>query len=212
MNTKLFYTYLAGAIEFAKKDGGVAWRDAVTPALDEAGIYVQDPCKTEPLVTDMTVLEAQDKFNSWISSGHYDKFDEKFKNIVDKDLRMVHRSDFVIVHLFPEIKTTGTIHEMSEAWRLKIPIYLIWNDAKSNLSKWALWLVIDSGGRLFDNKKQLTDYIAIRYDKNIQSLRVLIVQSVKAFFRKIDEWIYLYKLDKCKKTIPIKKEVKEEKE
>jgi len=202
---------VAGAIEFAKKDGGVAWRDSITPALDDSGIYVQDPCKTEPLVTDMTVMEAQDKFNSWISSGHYDKFDEKFKNIVDKDLRMVHRSDFVIVHLFPEIKTTGTIHEMAEAWRLKIPIYLIWNDAKSNLSKWALWLVIDSGGRLFDNKKQLTDYLTIRYDKKIQSLRVLILQSIKAFFRKIDENIYLYRLNKCKESLINKKQETTEK-
>ena len=211
---KLFYTYLAGAIEFAKKDGGVVWRDAITPSLDETGIYVQDPCQTEPLVTDMTVMEAQKKFNSWISSGHYEKFNEKFEKVVQKDLRMVHKSDFVIVHLFPDIPTTGTIHEMAEAWRLHKPIYCIWSDAKSKLSKWALYLVIDSGGKLFDNKKQLTDYLAIRYDKKIQSLRVLVVQSVKAVFRIIEERIYMYRLNKIKESLkelyePAKEDKKE---
>lgn len=202
---KKFYTYLAGAIEFAIKDGGASWRDSITPALDEAGIYIQDPCKTEPLVTDMTVMEAQEKFNMWISSGHYEKFEEKFAKVVEKDIRMVHRSDFVIVHLFPKIPTTGTIHEMAEAWRLHIPIYLIWPDAKSKLSKWALYLVVDSGGKLFDNKKQLTDYIATIYTQK-QSLRVEITQTCKAICRLIGERVYTYKLDKIKRDrgiIPI---------
>jgi len=195
---------VAGAIEFAKKDGGVAWRDAMTPALDEAGIYIQDPCKTEPLVTNMTVVEAQEKFNGWICSGNYKIFKDNFKRIVAKDLRMVHKSDFIIVHLFPDIKTTGTIHEMAEAWRLHKPIYLVWSESKIKLSKWALFLVEDSGGRLFDNKKQLTDYIAIRYDRKIQSLRVLITQFIKGIFRLIEEKIYMYKLSKCKKTVSLK--------
>jgi len=198
---KLFYTYLAGPIEFDKDTGGAKWRDAVTPALDEVGIYVQDPCKTEPLVTDMSVIEAQDKFNSWIVSGHYKKFDEKFEHIVKKDLRMVNRSDFLIVHLFPETPTTGTIHEMAEAWRQKKPIYLIWSDAKSKLSKWALYLVINSGGRLFDNKKQLTEYITVRYDKNIQSFRVIVIQFLKAIFRLIEEKIYNTQLAKIKEAL-----------
>ena len=195
---KLFYTYLAGAIEFDKKDGGQGWRDAITPDLDRAGVYVQDPCKTEPLATGMNVIEAQDKFNAWISSGHYDKFEQKFEKIVEKDMRMVHKSDFLIVHLFSDISTTGTIHEMAEAWRHKTPIYLIWGEAKSKLSKWPLYLTVNSGGRLFDNKKQVADYIAIRYDLKIQSLRVLVSQYVKAIGRILEEKIYNYRLEKIK--------------
>lgn len=207
---KLFYTYLAGAIEADTKEGGQGWRDDITPALDKAGIYIQDPCKTEPLVTGMDVLEAQDQFNKWIVSGNYDKFAEKFEKIVQKDIRMVHRSDFVVVHLFPDIPTTGTIHEMSEAWRIGKPLYLIWRDAKSKVPKWALYLVTSSGGKLFDNGKQLTDYIALKYDITNQSLRVQVVQFCKAICRLIGEKIYTYKLNKIKKTWKEKKIIKAE--
>ena len=195
---KLFYTYLAGPMEFDKDTGGAKWRDAITPALDEAKIYIQDPCKTEPLCTGLSVIEAQEKFNSWISSGHYDKFDEKFKHIVQKDLRMVNRSDFIVVHLFPDTPTTGTIHEMAEAWRQKKPIYLIWKDSKSKLSKWALFLTIDSGGKLFTSKTQLADYLVVRYDIKIQSFRILVRQYIKSIFRLIEEKIYNNSLEKIK--------------
>lgn len=172
------------------------------------GIIVHN-CKTEPLVTGMDVLEAQEQFNKWIMSGNYDKFAEKFEKIVQKDIRMVHRSDFVIVHLFPDIPTTGTIHEMAEAWRLKKPIYLIWKDAKSKVPKWALYLTTSSGGRLFDNGKQLTDYIALRYKVKNQSLRIQIVQFCKAICRLIGERIYTYKLNKIKEIWKEKKIIKD---
>ena len=199
---KLFYTYLIGAIEADKDTGGQKWRDAITPALDDMGIYVQDPVKTEPLVTDMTVIEAQKKFDAWISSGHYDKFSEKFSKIVQKDIRMVHKSDFVIVHLFPEIPTTGGIHEMAESWRLRKSIYLIWKEAKSKIPKWALYLVTSSpDGRVFENGKQLTDYIAIKYAIKNQSLRIQVVQFIKAIFRLIEETIYRFRIKKIKESL-----------
>jgi len=201
LNLKLFYVYLAGAIEADKTDGGAKWRDAITPALDNAGIYVQDPVKTEPLVTEMTVVEAQEKFNAWIASGHYDKFAKTFEKVVQKDIRMVHRSDFVIVHLFPDIPTTGTIHEMAETWRLKKPIYLIWTEAISKLPKWALYLCTSSGGQVFPNKKQCADYITLVYDLKKQSLRIQIIQFFKALFRMMEEKRYCNKLNKIKESL-----------
>ena len=201
LKIKIFYTYMAGAIEFAKKDGGATWREAITPALDEIGIYVQDPVKTEPLVTEMTVIQAQEQFNNWISSGHYDKFAQKFEKVVEKDIRMVNRSDFLIVHLFPDIPTTGTIHEMAEAWRQGKKIYLIWTEAISKISKWALYLCTSSGGRVFPNKKQATDYITLVYDLSRQSFRVQFIQFFKAIGRLIEEKIYNIRLSKIKKTL-----------
>jgi nucleoside 2-deoxyribosyltransferase len=183
---KLFYTYLAGPIELDTSDGGQSWRNTITPTLDDAGISVQDPCKTEPLATGMDVVTAQDQFNRWIKGGRYDLFADKFRDVVEKDMRMVDRSDFIVVHLFPNIGTTGTIHEMARAWRLKKPIYLVYYGAVSSISKWALFLTTDSGGKVFPNKKQLTDFIADRYASKNQHWHTLVIQTVKGIFRAIE--------------------------
>jgi len=193
-NYKLFYTYLAGPIEQDTDDGGQKWRDVITPTLDNAGISVQDPCKTEPLATGMDVVTAQDQFNRWIKGGRYDLFAEKFELVVQKDMRMVNRSDFIIVHLFPDIGTTGTIHEMARAWRLKKPIYLIYYGAVSSLSKWALFLTTDSGGKVFSNKKQLTDFIIERYNFKQLHWHTIIIQSIKSVYRLIEGNLYERKL------------------
>ena len=193
-NLKLFYTYLAGPIEQDTSDGGQSWRNLVTPTLDEAGVYVQDPCKTEPLATGMDVVTAQDQFNRWIRGGRYDLFADKFKMVVDKDMRMVDRSDFIIVHLFPDIGTTGTIHEMARAWRLKKPIYLVYYGAVSSISKWALYLTTSSGGKVFPNKKQCSDFIAERYSNKNLHWHTFVIQFIKAVCRQIEGAIYENKL------------------
>ena len=136
----------------------------ITPSLDEAGVFVQDPCKTEPLATGMDVVTAQEQFNRWIKGGRYDLFAAKFRLVIDKDMRIVGRSDFIIVHLFSDIGTTGTIHEMARAWRLHKPIYLIYYGAISSISKWALFLTTDSGGTETTGIRQsfrglLSDYL-----------------------------------------------------
>jgi len=195
---KLFHTYLAGPIELDTDDGGQKWRDVITPALDEVGIYVQDPCKTEPLATGMDVVTAQEQFNRWIKGGRYDLFADKFKLIVEKDMRMVNRSDFIIVHLFPDIGTTGTIHEMARAWRLKKPIYLIYYGPISQLSKWALYLTTDSGGRVFPNKKQLTDYIAEHYSTKALHWHRIAIQAVKSIYKHIENNIFESRLQRRK--------------
>ena len=220
INIKLFYVYLAGPIEQDTDDGGQKWRDSITVPLDKCNICVQDPCKTEPLATGMDVVTAQDQFNKWIKGGNYDIFAKKFKVIVDKDMRMVHRSDFIIVRLFPGIGTTGTIHEMAEAWRLKKPIYLIYYGAKNKISKWALYLTTNSGGRVFDNRKQCVDYIEAITNSKILSLRQKIVQYIKGIIRGIEGVIYERKVEKIKrknetskekeKRLKIEKEAEEE--
>jgi len=193
-NIKLHYVYLAGPIEQDTEDGGQSWRNVITPFLDEVGIYVQDPCATEPLATGMDVVTAQEQFNRWIKGGRYDLFVEKFELIVNKDIRMVKRSDFIIVHLFPDIGTTGTIHEMALAWQLNKPIYLVYYGAVSSLSKWALFLTTDSGGKVFPNKKQLTDYISEKYCLKQLHWHTLIIQTFMAIFRLIEGFLYEKKL------------------
>lgn len=169
------------------------------------GVLVHN-CKTEPLATGMDVIEAQDQFNKWIQGGKYDLFAKKFDLVVKKDLRMVDRSDFIVVHLFPDIGTTGTIHEMARAWRKKKPIYLIYYGAVSKISKWALYLTTESGGKVFSNKKQCTDFIREKYDRDKLNLFVKTIQTFKAFYRLIEGYIYEKRMVKKKIKIETPKE------
>lgn len=153
----------------------------------------------------MDVVTAQDQFNRWIRGGRYDLFEQKFKLIVDKDLRMVRRSDFIIVHLFPDIGTTGTTHEMVEAWtqirllmKFQKPIYLVYYGPVSDVSKWALFLTTNSGGRVFHNKKQLTDFIIERYNIKQLGWGTLIIQSIKSVLRLIEGTIHEASLQRRK--------------
>jgi len=65
-----------------------------------------------------------------------------------------------------------------------------------------LFLTTDSGGKIFDNSKQLTDYIALVYEIQRQSLRIQIKQFVKALFRIMGEKDYNRKLQKIKFKLP----------
>ena len=163
----------------------------------------------------MDVVEAQHKFNGWIQSGNYKLFEETFKKIVDKDIRLVNRADFLIVHMFPDIPTTGTIHEMAYAWMQKKPIYLIWKDAKTRLSKWAIYLVISSGGQIFESENKLVEFIKTKYDVKSQSFRIQLIQLFRAWSRLIEENMYNFtvannksKLAKIKKETELQEETK----
>lgn len=205
---KYFYTYLAGPIEKDTSDGGQTWRNKITPYLDDLNIYVQDPCKTEPDATGMDVIMAQEQFNKWIISGNKEIFHRKFKIIIKKDLRMVARSDFIIVHLFKDIETTGTIHEMVHAWERKIPIYVIWYNPQVKLSKWALQLIKESGGDIFPNIKQCVDFITAEYAPEELSLFRKAIQYVAYLYRTIEGSLYQMKINRMKRAAETQKERK----
>ena len=85
---------------------------------------------------------------------------------------------------------------MALAWQLKKPIYLIYYGAVSSISKWALFLTTDSGGKVFPNKKQLTDFLVERYSRKNQHWHTLFIQTCKAIIRLIEGNKYEKKL-KC---------------
>ena len=162
-------TYLAGPMEAATKDGGANWRSRITPKLDDAGIEVLDPCVTEPMATGMEVLESMESLRLKLRNSQFPEFVEAFRPVVDKDLDMVRRATFIVVHLAKDIPTYGTTHELAEAWRLKKPIYLCWKDAMQDLPKWATFLILDTPGeinsenKIFNSFTKLSEYVTDKY-------------------------------------------------
>ena len=62
--------YLCGSIQDAR-DGGVKWRDKLKPKLEELGIKVLDPCKSEANLTDGTVNDAKEMIENLGIYGRY---------------------------------------------------------------------------------------------------------------------------------------------
>ena len=88
-------TYLAGAMDRVP-DGGVVWRDKITPLLESKGVVVLNPCDKpvevgiEDASTRASIEELKDK-------GEYGKIKKDYGVIRTLDLRCVAISDFIIL-------------------------------------------------------------------------------------------------------------------
>ena len=60
-----------------------------------------------------------------------------FRSVIQKDLRLIDISDFIIVNLEIDKPTFGTMHELVVATQQKKPIFLSVNDKKRT----PLWLI-----------------------------------------------------------------------
>jgi len=128
--------YLCGAMQ-GYNDNGAAWRDMLTPKLQEFGIEVVDPTKT----TANGVGEVDDdkkKFRELVQGEYWEDLKEEFWPIVRKDLRAVDKADFLICYYDPNIPTIGTIHELVNANWQKKPILLKYDI--EHLNKFNPWM------------------------------------------------------------------------
>ena len=116
-------TYLAGAMDRVP-DGGVVWRDKITPLLESKGVVVLNPCDKpvevgiEDASTRASIEELKDK-------GEYGKIKKDYGVIRTLDLRCVDISDFIIASIDIDVHACGTYEEIALANSQKKPV-LIW--------------------------------------------------------------------------------------
>lgn len=142
--------YEAGPMEDIP-DGGVQWRDRITPKLIEYfgdNIVVQDPCKMEPdklkgyVDPNVPLAEVKAVLQGWRQGGHWDKFDPAMEKIIDMDFDCVEKSDFIILFLKfkdakgKKVQMGGTISELTYAYRHRIPIYAVTYNTVSEENSW----------------------------------------------------------------------------
>jgi hypothetical protein len=155
--TKLkgYSDYLCGSIDKAK-DGGVGWRNDITPFLTELGITVYDPCDKK-IDIGLENIESRQYRENLKASGQYDQLSSEVHTLRVVDLRMCDYSDFLIVNLDLNILSCGTYEEIFWANRLKRPIIIHCPQGKNAVPDW-LYGTLDH--RLFfDNWKDVKEYI-----------------------------------------------------
>jgi len=185
-----FKTYLIGSMESpGKDDGGVGWRQVLTPLLNQRGIYVFDPTKEEAQKVGCSAEEIGQKLTGWQLGGHWDLFMETMAKIwrgvtkieedpetgeprvihIMGDIDYVDNSDFLIWYLNDGDRLGGTIAELVMAWIRGIPCYLITTVPKSKINKSILFFLLDSGhgkGRVFKNDGELLSFLDGEYKLN----------------------------------------------
>jgi nucleoside 2-deoxyribosyltransferase len=127
--------YLSGAIEHAA-DGGKGWRRELAAFLREMGHDVYDPAADEK--KDLTGEELR-HFRRWKREDPV-RFREVVRKIIAWDLdRIEHRSDYVVA-LWDEASARGggTAAEVTLAYRLGKPVYLVLGMPAADASGWIL--------------------------------------------------------------------------
>lgn len=159
--------YLAGAMDRVP-DGGVQWRENITPWLNSRGIIVLNPV-TKPC--DIGCENAQTR-----KIRHEAKMKGDLQPLLnDKvvrgvDLRMVDISDFIIVNIDMESHPCGTYEEIFWANREKKPIIVRCAQGKLHAPDWLYWTIPHE--MIFSEWSEIQTYLDhIAFDEKVDRLR-----------------------------------------
>ena len=182
-NTKV--VYLIGSMEApAENDGGVGWRQYLTPRLNWRGVYCFDPTFEEKNKIGMPTPEFMEKLTELQLEENWDEFVTQMRKIwkgrtymqdlkgkkvmlhVLGDVQYVESSDFLVWHHKDGDKPGGTIAELVIAWMRGIPVYLVTEMPIVKLNKSILYFLLDSGhrqGRVFKGFDELLKFLDKKY-------------------------------------------------
>lgn len=138
-NLNKMRTYLVGAMDRVP-DGGVGWREDITPHLKAMNISVINPCKPNVKI----IKENQDT-RRWIEyykeTGQYSKIKKTYGNIRNSDLRCVDISDFLVCCIDIDVHMCGSYEEIVTANRQKKPILIWCKQGKQNAPNWLFFML-----------------------------------------------------------------------
>lgn len=130
-------TYLVGAMDRVL-DGGVEWREWITPKLHEMGVMVHNPCDKLPAYSweDRQEREIRGAINQLKKERKYNQIKQDHWQMRSIDLRMVDTSDFIIANIDIDVHACGTYEEIVTANRQKKPILVHCSQGKENAPNW----------------------------------------------------------------------------
>lgn len=167
-NLKNMRTYLIGAMDRVP-DGGVGWRQSISPILSSMNVSVLNPCD-KPIQS----AKEDDTTRLWIEyykeTGQYNKIRELYGHVRNADLRCVDVSDFVIAHIDINVHACGSYEEIVTANRQKKPVLIWCEQGKHKAPNW-LFLMLPHE-HIFGNMNDLLSYLLfVDNHKNPSDLR-----------------------------------------
>lgn len=150
-------TYQVGPMDRAL-DGGVQWRQQLTPILHSRGILVIDPCN-KPIddLKGLEDIEGRKVRQKLKLSLNFKEFRKQGRPIRTWDLRFVDKADFLIVHLDMSAEPCGTWEEIFTANKSKKPVLVHCANGISKVPDWLLWTLPPEF--FFNSWEALLEYI-----------------------------------------------------
>ena len=149
--------YLSGPIENAENDGA-DWRKSLTPWIKNTLSHkVFNPViATRDITKGLTSSEFRN-----MKRSNPDKYKKLIRKIINIDIEaVVNNSDYLIVNWNKSVFRGGGTHgEITLAYFLKKPIYLINNVPFDDLSSW----IFSCSTEVFDSFEDLKTYLIKKY-------------------------------------------------
>ncbi len=149
--------YLSGPIENAENDGA-DWRKSLTPWIKSTLSHkVFDPViATRDITKGLTSSEFRN-----MKRSDPDKYKKLIRKIINIDIEaVVNNSDYLIVNWNKSVFRGGGTHgEITLAYFLKKPIYLVNNVPFDHLSSW----IFSCSTEVFDSFEDLKTYLIKKY-------------------------------------------------
>ena len=144
--------YLSGAIEHSS-DGGRAWRRRLASQLERLGHDPYDPASDEK--KDLDPEELRD-FRRWKLEDP-ERFRRTVRKIVAWDLAKIERESDALVAFWDDAAARGggTAAEITLAYRLGKPVYLVLGMPRNESSGW----VLACAERAFENFAELEQFL-----------------------------------------------------
>jgi hypothetical protein len=154
-NLKNMRTYLVGAMDRVP-DGGIQWRERITPILKEMNINVLNPCK-KPIDGVKEDINTRQEIEHYKETRQFDKIRQKFGHIRNADLRCVDVSDFIIAQIDMNVHMCGSYEEITTANRQKKPILVWCKQGKQLAPNWLFFMIPHE--HIFSNAEELLLYL-----------------------------------------------------
>lgn len=131
--------YLAGPIDRAK-NLGQDWRKEITPLLQELGVIVYDPLN-KPIQNNTETVEYIEARKKRKKENDFRYVSQTMTSIRKHDLRLVDRSDFLILNLDLESSPVGAWEEFFRANSQEKPTLIIFPAHLNELPDWLFGLI-----------------------------------------------------------------------
>jgi hypothetical protein len=159
--------YLCGAMDRVD-DGGTAWREYITPKLQELGVGVFNPCN-KPSNYAPEDEDTRELISSLKVREDYDGVSKIMKPICAVDLRMVDIAHFIVMSLDVDSHLCGSYHEAFVAIGQKKPVVVMCKQGKKNLPNWLFGAVPHQ--MVFSNWSESLEYLYhINEDEHVEHL------------------------------------------